>query len=291
MTVANVEMAAAWDGAEGQHWAAHAERYEAASILHWEALVHSIDIATNDVVLDIGCGTGRSTRELARMAVSGSVLGVDLSSPMLERARRSAEAEGLTNVRFEQADAQVHPFAADGFDVAVSSFGAMFFADPVAAFTNIGRALDKEGQLAMLAWRQLADNEWVAALRDALALGRTIPEPVPGAPGPFGLAEREHTEHVLGDAGFTDIGFEQVDEPIRWGSDTDDAFSFVSTLGITRGLTQDLDASSTARALEALRRTLAEHETDDGVMFAASSWLITARLRRVRPRARPEASP
>lgn len=291
MNVANVEMAAAWDGAEGQHWATHAERYEAASILHWQALLHSVDIAMHDVVLDIGCGAGRSTRDLARMAASGCVFGVDLSSPMLERARRSAEAEGLTNVHFEQADAQVHPFPADRFDMAVSSFGAMFFADPVAAFTNIGRALGGDGRLAMLAWRQLTDNEWVAAVREALALGRAIAEPVPGAPGPFGLAAREHTEHVLASAGFTDIGFEQVDAPIRWGTDTDDAFSFVSTLGITRGLTQDLDPSSHGRALEALRRTLAEHETDDGVMFAGASWLITARLRPGHQRATPHPSP
>ena len=291
MTVANVEMTAAWDGAEGRHWAAHAGKYEAASIRHWEALLHSVDIAADDVILDIGCGTGRSTRDLARMAASGSVLGVDLSSSMLERARRSADAEGLTNVRFEQVDAQVHPFAADRFDVAVSSFGAMFFADPVAAFTNVGRALGEDGRLAMLAWRQLADNEWVTALRGALALGSAIPDPVPGVPGPFGLADREHTEQLLGDAGFTDISFEQVDEPIRWGSDTEDAFSFVSTMGMTRGLTEDLDASSRATALEALRRRLAEHETDDGIMFAGSSWLITARWWRGQPRARRDSSP
>lgn len=277
MTIANPEMAAAWDGAEGEHWAAHAERYEATNVRYWEHLRRCVPIAADDVVLDVGCGTGRSSRDLARVVTSGSVLGVDLSARMLERGRAAADREGLPNVVFEQADAQVHRFAEGSFDLAVSSFGAMFFADPVAAFTNIGLALGRDGRLALLAWRDLARNEWVAALRDVLSSGRMLPEPPPDAPGPFGLARREHAEHVLTRAGFVDIALEEVVEPIRWGNDADDAFSFVSTLGVTRGLTQDLDASATAAALDALRRLLAEHETDEGVLFAGSAWLITAR--------------
>src|SRR5918997_3618079 len=141
MAIANVEMAAAWDGAEGEHWAEHAERYESIGSAFWDALVAPVRIAPDDDVLDVGCGTGRSSRDAARLATSGTVLGVDLSGPMLERARLAAEKERLPNVRFLQADAQVHPFPKAAFDVALSSFGAMFFADPLAAFTNIARSL------------------------------------------------------------------------------------------------------------------------------------------------------
>jgi SAM-dependent methyltransferase len=280
MTIANVEMAAAWDGDEGEHWASHAERYESTSHRYLERLVAAAGVASDSVVLDVGCGTGRSTREVARVATAGSALGVDLSSRMLERARATAQAEGLANVRFEQGDAQVHPFAPETFDMAISHFGAMFFADPVAAFTNVGGALRPEGRVVLVAWRDLARNEWVTAIREALAAGRALPEPPPDAPGPFAFARREHVEDVLTRAGFADIRVEEVDEPICLGRDADDAFAFVSTFGITRGLTNELDQASTAAALDALHRTLVEHESDEGVVFRGSAWLISARRQR-----------
>lgn len=277
MVIANVEMAAAWDGAEGQHWAAHADRYEATTRGYRRSLLAAVTIDPDAAILDIGCGTGRSSRDLARLAASGSVLGVDLSAEMLEQARVTARAEHLSNVRFEQADAQVHPFGDDVFDLAVSVFGAMFFADPVAAFRNVARALRRGGGLALLAWTPLEQNEWVGALREALSLGRTLPTPPVGVPGPFGLADRGFAGRVLADAGFVDVAFDEVVEPIRFGDDADDAFSFVSTLGFTRGLTRDLDDARRAAALEALHATLAEHETDAGVMFGGSAWLVRAR--------------
>jgi SAM-dependent methyltransferase len=276
MTIVNVEMAAAWDGAEGEHWAAQADRYEATGPRYGEALLRAAAVRPADTILDIGCGTGRSTIGLARMAPSGSVLGVDLSAKMLAHARSVAAREGLRNVTFEQADAQVHSFPERTFDVAVSSFGAMFFADPVAAFANIGRSLVPGGRLAVMAWREFADNEWIMAIRDALAVGRAFPMPAAGAPGPFGLADRDHTNGILTAAGFEDIGFEKVEEPIYLGADADDAFSFVSTLGMTRGLTHDLDDAGRAAALEALHTSLREHETSDGVLFRGSAWLVTA---------------
>jgi SAM-dependent methyltransferase len=279
MVIANVDMAAAWDGAEGEHWAAHADRYEATAPGYWRALLAAVAIERDAAILDIGCGTGQSTREAARVASSGTVVGVDLSARMLEHARTAANAEGLANVRFEQADAQVHPFPPGAFDLALSVFGAMFFADPAAAFANIDRALRPGGGLALLAWRGLEHNEWVAAIREALSLGRELPTPPVGAPGPFGLADRSSTQRVLSDAGFVDVGFDEVTEAIRLGDDADDAFSFVATFGITRGLTQDLDSARKAAALDALHATLAEHETHDGVLFGGSAWLIRARSR------------
>lgn len=128
--IANTDMAAAWDGPEGGHWVEHAERYAVASQRHWDRFVTAVPIASDAAVVDIGCGTGRSTRDAARYASSGSALGLDLSSSMLRRARELAEIEGLDNVLFEHADVQVHPFEQGRFDLAVSAFGAMFFADP-----------------------------------------------------------------------------------------------------------------------------------------------------------------
>ena len=277
MTVANVDMAAAWDGDEGAHWAENAERYEATNAPYRKLLLQAAAIEPHSAVLDIGCGNGASTRDAARIATSGTALGVDLSARMLERARERAAAEGLANVRFEQADAQVHEFEPASFDVAISSFGAMFFADPVAAFANIGRALRPDARIALLVWRELSRNAWVVAVRDALAMGRDLPTPPADAPGPFAFARREHAHDVLSRAGYLDVRFDEVAEPVTLGRDADDAFSFVSTFGMTRGLTQDLDATTKAAALDALHQSLRDHQTADGVQFDASAWLITAR--------------
>ena len=276
-TIANVEMAAAWDGHEGDTWSEHADRYEAAGRHIWRDFLARGLLSAHDHVLDIGCGTGKSTRDAARSARSGLALGVDLSSRMLEVARRRSKAEGLTNVRYQQADAQVHPFERHAFDVAISSFGAMFFSDPVAAFGNIGTALRPGGRLALLAWRELARNEWIFALRDALALGRELPEPAPSAPGPFGLADETHVRRVLEASGFDRIDLAPIDHPVEFGTDADDAFSFVRATGIVEGLTKDLDDVEKERALDAVRRTLEAHEGDGGVLFSSSAWLITAR--------------
>lgn len=280
MTSANIEMAAAWDGSEGAHWTEHADHYDRASRSNWRRLLDAVAVGPDDVVLDIGCGTGKSTREVGRIASSGSALGVDLSSSMLEYARATAAREGLTNVEFRQADVQVFPFPDSAFDLAVSCFGAMFFADPTAAFTNIAKALRNDGRIALLAWRELARNEWLTAIRGALAMGRQLPMPPTSVPGPFGLADADHVHRVLSASGFVDVCLDEVREPTDFGSNAEDAVAFMSSLGITKGLTQELDEDNRARAFEALRRTITEHETDDGVLFGTSAWLITGRAAR-----------
>jgi SAM-dependent methyltransferase len=153
----------------------------------------------------------------------------------------------------------------------------MFFDDPVAAFTNIGRALRPGGRLALLAWREFARNDWLTALRGALAQGRTFPDPPAGSPGPFGLADDARNREILAAAGFEETDHTPVDEPAELGKDVDDAFTFVRAMGIVKGLTEDLDENTRARALDDLYRVLAAHETPDGVLMAGSAWLVTAR--------------
>ena len=279
MDVANAEQAAAWDGHEGEHWTEYADRYDRAGHRHWQRFLDAGLISPADVVLDVGCGTGNATRDAARIAKQGSVLGIDLSAVMLDHARAQSKADGLGNVTYVQGDAQVYPFDKRAFDIAMSSFGAMFFNDPVAAFTNIGRAIRPGGRLALLAWRELARNEWLMAVREALAVGRQLPMPPPDAPTPFALADPERVRGILGAAGYDDVGFEPIDEPVEFGTDADDAYAFMSRLGIVEGLTQELDDAARQHALDALRATVVAHESADGVLFGASAWLITARRR------------
>ena len=182
----------------------------------------------------------------------------------------------MANVRFEQADVQTHAFEAASFDIAISRFGVMFFDDPVAAFTNVRRALRPDGRLAFVAWQELARNEWLLSIRGALAAGRELPSPPPGMPGPFGLADPDAVRSILTEAGFTDLDVTDIDEPVELGVDTAHAYKFVSGIGITQGMLQDLDDATRERTLAELRATLAAHETPEGVLIGSRAWLVTA---------------
>jgi len=276
--IVNIDQAEAWDGPEGEHWALHHERFDATISPHHGVLITAAAFAPGERVLDIGCGNGLSSRDAARaVGPSGSVLGVDLSGPMLAVAAQLAEEEGLDNVRFERGDAQVQSFEPGAYDLVISRFGVMFFLDPVAAFTNIASALRPGGRAAFLVWQSVAANEWVSAMRDALAVGRDLPVPPPGAPSPFGLADTDFTRGVLTEAGFTDISFAESAPPWRLGSDADDAYGFVTGLRVIKMMLEDLDDSLRAQALDNLHATAAAHETPDGVYFGSAAWVITAR--------------
>ncbi len=276
-TIANVEMAAEWDGEEGDEWTENADRYDATDRWINERFEAEVPIEAADQVLDIGCGTGKSSRDAARRATAGSVLGVDLSSRMLDDARRRSAAEGLTNVAYLQADAQVHRFHADRYDLAISVFGAMFFADPVAAFTNVARSLKPGGRMALLAWQRFEDNEWLTTIFDALAAGRDLPTPEAGQPGPFGLADPDAVTTMLRDAGCTDGRITSLSAPMWLGADADEAWAFISEMGLVQGLAEGLDDDTRSAAMADLRRRIATSTTDDGIALGSAAWLITAR--------------
>lgn len=272
----NTEQARAWDGDEGAYWAANAARFDETVAAYHRPLLDAAGIGAGDRVLDIGCGTGQTTRDAARAAVSGSALGLDLSARMIALARQLAAAEGLANVGFEQADAQIHPFEAGAFDVAISRTGAMFFGDPVAAFRNIAGALRPGGRLTLLAWQELPRNEWVRELFAALAAGRELPAPPPEAPGPFSLADPARVRRILTAAGFADVQLQSMNAPMYFGPDAEDAYRFV--LGLMGWMLEGLDEAGRARALDALRATLASHDTGHGVTYDSAAWLITANI-------------
>ena len=252
--------------------------YDAELRAHHEHLRAAYGISPGDKVLDIGCGTGLTTREAARAASPGRVVGVDVSERMLERARRLTAAERLENVRYELGDAQVHRFDPAGFDVAISRFGTMFFAGPAAAFANLAAALRPEARLVLLVWQPHEHNEWARAI-DA-ALGAAARPPQPGA-DPFSLGDAEATAGVLERAGFDRIHFEDVREPVFYGHDLDAALAVVRGFQDVSAALASLSDGEAARAVERLHETLAAHHTDEhGVVFDSRSWLITARRRR-----------
>ncbi len=250
--------------------------YDAELRLHNAHLRVAANVGPHDRVLDIGCGTGQTTREAARAAVHGSALGVDLSALMLERARPLSEDAGLRNVTYLEADAQTHPFPPAHFDLCISRFGTMFFADPVAAFANIGRALRPGARLVLLVWQDHDRNEWAAAIRDALTAGATALPPTTNHPGPFSLADPAIIADILAAAGFAEVDFTDVHEPVFYGPDTATAYDAVLRLRHAKDLLADLDSTMTGHALERLRATVAAHDTGRGVFFGARAWLVAA---------------
>jgi SAM-dependent methyltransferase len=273
----NAGQAGVWDGREGAFWASEAERFDKTLANSHGPFLGAAAIEEGDDVLDVGCGNGASTRDAARVATKGSALGIDLSSQMLAVATKTATAEGLDNVEFRHADAQIYPFESAAFDVVISRMGSMFFGDPVAAFTNLNRALRPDGRLTLLTWQGVAENEWLTEFRSALAVGRDLPAPPPGAPGPFALSDPARVRAILGGAGFADVAFEGLREPMGFGPDTDDAFDFVS--GLTGWMLDGLDEAGRRAALAALRATIAEHAGENGVNFPSATWIIQARKR------------
>ena len=250
--------------------------YDSELRLHNEVLREACDISRHDRVLDIGCGAGQTTREAARIAAAGSAVGVDIAAAMIARARLLTDAQGLRNVRFEQADAQVHRFPSEHFDVVISRFGTMFFADPIAAFSNIRRALRSEGRLVMMVWQGNESNEWSVAIQRCLAPLDSAPIVPPGAPDPFSLADPTEVTRILSAAGFAKTTFTDVREPVYYGEDVAAAFDWIRGFWFTREMLQRLDAASAERALERLRETLAAHDKEPGVWFDSRAWIVTA---------------
>jgi SAM-dependent methyltransferase len=242
-----------------------------------DVLRRSYGIHASDWVLDVGCGTGQTTREAARLATAGAVLGIDRSDAMIERARALARAAELGNVEYECADVERHALPRERFDVAISRFGTMFFDHPVAAFANIRSALRPDGRLVMMVWQQHDRNEWATSIEHALVPGEAGNAPSPAARQPFSLGDPDAVRRTLDSAGFAALTFDEVRAPVYYGSDADAAFEFVSQFAVVQETAARLDVGQRDRALHRLRQLVAAHRRDDGVWFDARAWIVAAR--------------
>jgi SAM-dependent methyltransferase len=251
--------------------------YDAELRLHNERLRQAYDVRSTDHVLDIGCGAGQTTREVARMAWEGDALGIDIDPRMIERAREVSDSEGVSNVRFEVGDVQAYPFESGWFDAAISRFGTMFFADVNAAFRNIARAMRPGGRLVMMVWQVCERNEWAVSIDRALADGPNSALSGSSAPNPFSLGEPTTVRRVLAAAAFTGVTLRDVNLPVYYGPDVDSAFEFVGRFASVAGLVRLSDPEAAASALARLRATLETHASERGVWFDSRAWIVTAR--------------
>lgn len=279
-TIVNTEQEAAWNGVEGQHWADNWQRWNRIGDGVNDALFDAADIAATHRVLDVGCGTGRSTRLAARRAYSGAVTGIDLSRPMLERAQRITVDEELSNIDYIRGDAQVHDLGVGVFDRVISRAGIMFFSDPHAGFGNLARAMRGGAKLAIAvpASRERQPASW-ATLFQALAKHVTPPQPDGKTrnEGPMSLSSHTRTRELLHATGFTEVTYEDC-EFVEWlGADVDDAVSFLSGWGLIRHWLRGADAATTAAALGGMGEVLEAFAEPEGVQLRGATVVYTAR--------------
>lgn len=279
----NIHQVSDWNGPSGERWVTNQVRLDHMLALFGDAAIAAAAPAAGEQVLDIGCGAGASSFALAaRVGPRGHVRGVDISEPLVTRARHLAPADAP--VAFELADAASAPLPEGAFDLLFSRFGVMFFDDPAAAFAHMRGALKPGGRLAFVCWRGADENDWVRLPMGAIK--GIIPPPAPPepeAPGPFSFGESARVVRILAAAGFTDIFLTPFDHPVRFGlGDTreaalDDAVEMAFQIGpLSRALAGQSD-DVRARAITAVRSAFAARPGLSSIEIDGAAWIVTAR--------------
>nr|WP_314526588.1 methyltransferase domain-containing protein [uncultured Brevundimonas sp.] len=275
-----------WNGENGRRWVENQDRLDRMLAAYGQALGRAADPAAGDHVLDVGCGAGATTFDMAaRVGPSGRVVGLDISAPLIGRAldlaaERTAKREGA--VEFRLADAVLADFAPD-FDRIVSRFGVMFFDDPAAAFANLRGALKPGGRLVFVCWRGAAENDWTRLPMSAIRHLAFTPPPDPEAPGPFSFGDRARIKRILVDAGYADIEIRPFDSPVHFGvgdtADTalDDAVDHAIRVGPLERALRGVSDTVRAQALAAVRLAFVDKLRPDGVWIDGAAWIVSAR--------------
>jgi ubiquinone/menaquinone biosynthesis C-methylase UbiE len=276
----NHEQIEYWNAQAGHKWVTMQERLDAQLDPLGRLVMDRLAVQAGERVIDVGCGCGATTAELAtRVGAQGQVLGLDISEPMLARAReRTAAAPQAT---FARNDAQTHTLDPAAADVVFSRFGVMFFADPAAAFANLRRGLRPGGRLGFICWQVPTANEWVLVPMRAI-LVHVPPPPIPGprTPGPFAFAEADYVREILGRAGFTDVTVDPDERrmEIAGGADLDEVVDFLLQIGpAARALQEAKDPDARPRVAESLRATLRPHLGAGGVGLGSATWIVLAK--------------
>jgi len=271
----NATQIAYWNAEGGMRWSTRAALTERVFAPLTGGLLARAGVQPDDRIVDIGCGCGGTSFALARTAQAGSVLGVDVSRPMLAVARTRAQREGVRNVFFVEADASAYGFDPT-FTLATSQFGVMFFDDPGAAFANIRRALHR-GRLTFMCWRPLRENAWQTV--PSAAVDGILPPAKPAdplGPGPFALSDPERVRTLLTGAGFHNIEIAPHDAELTFGDDPREAAPVLAGFGAVTRRLGDATRVQHAAAIEAIAAALHQRGTSGGVRLGAAAWIVTA---------------
>jgi ubiquinone/menaquinone biosynthesis C-methylase UbiE len=276
---ANADQIAYWNGPNGQRWTDRQASQDLLLAPVSQLLVDRIAPKTGDRIVDIGCGCGAISIALAeRVAPDGFVLGVDISAPMLERARQLAPQR--LPVDFVQADATVYPFEPASFDLLASRFGVMFFAEPVLSFANLRKALRPKGRVVFACWREPKENPWMMApLQAVYRHVPRLPQVGPEDPGPFAFASQERVNRILREAGYGDIAMEacNISLDIAIGGGLEAAADAALEIGPSARALEGHAPEVRAAARQSVRELLAPYARGETVPLPGSIWIVTAR--------------
>lgn len=285
-TPGNTDQIEYWNGDIGRKWVAGQERLDRGFRPFTAALIERAAPRPGERVMDIGCGCGELSLAMAGpLGAEGRILAVDVSRPMLDHARSRARLApaGQAAIEWQEADAAAAPFEPGGFDLLASRFGVMFFGDPIPAFRNLRRALRPGGRLAMICWRPMPENAWVAVPRAAML--RVLPAPAampPDAPGPFAFADAARVGAILAQAGFAEVASIRVDAALETAGDGTEeaaleaAVQFAVEAGPASALLRDVDAATRERAVGMVREALRDRAQGGKPSLDAACWIYTA---------------
>jgi len=275
----NADQIAYWNGANGQRWTDRQAEQDVLLAPVSKTLIDRAAVKPGDRIIDVGCGCGSTSIAFAeKVAPNGFVLGIDISGPMLARARELAPRH--LPVDFVQTDATVHPFDPQSFDLVVSRFGVMFFAEPAISFANLRRALRPSGRVAFACWREPRENPWMMAPLQAIY--QHVPKLPPQGredPGPFAFASEERVHRILGEAGYKAIGMEPIalSFDIAIGRGLDAAVQAALQIGPGSRALDGHPPETRAAAAASVKEMLTPYVRGQSVPLSGSIWIVTAR--------------
>src|ERR1700716_4142902 len=274
----NADQIAYWNGPGGQHWTDRQQAQDTLLAPVSETLIDRAKPKAGERIVDVGCGCGATTIAFAqKVGPAGHVFGIDISAPMLARARQIAPAE--MPVDFVLADATVYPFVSASFDLMVSRFGVMFFAQPAVSFANMRRALRPSGRLTFVCWREPRDNPWLMApLQAVYKHVPKLPQLGPEDPGPVSFASEQRVIRILSEAGFSRIEMEpcNLSLDVAVGRGLDAAAETALEIGPASRALEGEPPAARAAAANSIREALASFSSGNAVPLAASIWIVTA---------------
>ena len=270
-----------WSGKGGDIWVERQNAMDTMLSPLGEAALNKLNFNEEKNVLDIGCGCGHTTLNIAkRIGPSGNVTGLDISEPMLKRAKESAVEMSITNTSFKCVDVQTEDLGDQIYSAAFSRFGVMFFEDSIAAFKNINKSLISGGYLSFVCWQSPAVNPWQSLFIQEVKKFLDLPSPPPRSPGPFAFMESEYVSSILKESKFQDITIEGHEAEVNMFSGRSLSDSVKDYISINPVVTQMLKESSENQIAEIVNsgiEAFSPYYSEKGLIFPSATWLVTAR--------------